>query len=89
MSSGRIQDLKSGHPSRPTPKIVGANEISNTEPQVLDKNTKQEAQEIPVTQHTETITEDSRLRKPGTADPIQVRVHSGNPNWEKIKREDD
>lgn len=90
MSEINRLDGNSAPKARPGIKIVGANEISNPTPQVLDRTIKQEQEPIDVRVHEEVITEDDRLRRKADDDGISVRIRTQNrPLWEKIKRLED
>lgn len=91
MSEIRKLDSQSQSSSTQRPKIIGANPVGNSPPEILDKNTKQEPVQPEVRIHEERVTEDSRLRQRKTepGDPeVRLRI-SNRQQWEKVKRTDD
>lgn len=79
--------------SRPKPKILGANEITDAQPEIRDRNTRQEKAEteIETRVHTEEISESDQVRPPQKqpGDP-EVRIRTADREaWEAVKRLDD
>lgn len=85
-----IDDFKLG--KRNKPKILGTNEIPDRDPQILDRQSKQEHQAPQVVErHERVISLDDKLRseKRSPEDP-EVRLRSMSPEdraaWEKARR---
>lgn len=91
--SDEIKRLGGGGLSRGTaPKILGAPEITETTPQILDRNTPAEPTEIIATVHEEVVVNEDRVRykktDPTTDTEVRVR-ESDTEAWETVKRLED
>lgn len=78
-------------PGSGTAKIIGAHEIEQGEPTILDKRTKQEQAPVEVTEHEEIVTVQQHVRsKPKRKDEPEVRIRSltseAKDSWGKARR---
>lgn len=74
---------------RQSVKILGANEIIDKPPLIMDRTTKQEQDPIEIRQHSETIVEADKIRgpKPRAGRPeVRVRTQTNPVEWDKVKR---